>query len=100
MSSVRNIMLHSPDDLFAHEDALVNVLAKVKSQGLAENIGVSTNYPAETRKMLEYDLFTCIQMPFNIFDTRNIVNGHTERIEAAWNICLYALCFHARAVFP
>ena len=75
MSSVRNIMLHSPDDLITHEDALVNALAKVKSQGLAENIGVSTNFPEEARKMMEYDLFTCTQMPFNIFDTRNIVNG-------------------------
>ena len=80
MSSVRNIMLHSPDDLFTHEDTLAAALAKVKSQGLAENIGVSVNYPKEIRKMLEYDLFTCIQMPFNIFDTRNIVNGLLDEL--------------------
>ena len=81
MSSVRNIMLHSPDDLFAHEDALVSALSKVKTQGLAKNIGVSTNYPKETLKMLEYDLFTCIQFPFNIFDTRMIVTGLLRQLK-------------------
>lgn len=75
MDKVRNIMLHSPADLFDHEDALVSALQEVKAQGLAENIGMSTNFPKETKKMLEYDLFTCIQLPFNILDTRMIVNG-------------------------
>lgn len=81
MDKVRNIMLHSPDDLFDHEDKLVSALSKIKAQGMAENIGVSTNYPKETEKMLEYDLFTCIQMPFNIFDTRNIVNGMLKTLK-------------------
>ena len=81
MDKVKNLMLHSPDDLITHEDVIVAALEKVKQQGLAENIGVSTNYPKETQKMLEYDLFTCIQMPFNIFDTRNIVNGMLKKLK-------------------
>ena len=80
MDKVRNIMLHSPADLFDHEDKLARALEQVKAQGLAENIGVYSNYPKETEKMLEYDLFTCIQMPFNILDTRNIVNGMLKRL--------------------
>ena len=93
MSSVRNIMLHSPDDLFTHEEVIVSALAKVKSQGLAQNIGVSTNYPKETRKMLEYDLFTCTQMPFNIFDTRNIANGMLKELKS------HGIYVYTRSVF-
>ncbi|MBT7122359.1 MAG: aldo/keto reductase, partial [Clostridia bacterium] len=80
MDKVHNLMLHSPDDLFDHEDKLVKALEQVKAQGLAANIGVSANFPKETEKMLEYNLFTCIQMPFNILDTRNISNGMLKRL--------------------
>jgi len=88
------VLLHQPLQLLGPDGgAILNVLSKVKAEGLAEKIGVSIYASEELeaiRPLLRPDI---VQSPFSILDRRLEKSGWLHRLSAD------GIEVHARSVF-
>ena len=64
---LNTVMFHSFESFQSNYKAL-NVLNELKSYGLIKNIGVSVYTNSHLESLLNEDLITVIQLPFNLFD--------------------------------
>ncbi len=74
---------------YIYDKAAVAALEAVKSEGIAERIGVSIYTPEEAMKALEYPSITAIQIPYNLFDQRLDSKGFFEKAKER-NILVFA----------
>ena len=74
-NSIENMHIEKLYGFLFHDSSVVyskdsmDSLNRIKSNGYAENIGVSIYTPEEALKALEYDI-DIIQVPYNLFDSR------------------------------
>lgn len=66
MEDVDMLLLHSPDAAAASDPALWNALARVKSEGLARNFGVSADTPEVIEAALKMPGLAMIEAPYAI----------------------------------
>ena len=91
---VQGLLVHNCDDLFTQSGpAISRFLYKLKSLGRCSQIGVSVYSSMQVKKFL--DLFTpdIIQLPFNVFDQRLLIDGTLSSLKEL-NIEI-----HARSIF-
>ena len=65
------IMFHSFDSFKSNYNAL-KTLNKLRSDGLINNIGVSVYKNTQLESLLNEDLITVVQLPFNLLDNINV----------------------------
>ena len=65
------MMFHSFDSFQSNYNAL-DTLNELKSDGLIKNIGVSVYTNAQLKSLLNEDLITVVQLPFNLLDNFNV----------------------------
>jgi aryl-alcohol dehydrogenase-like predicted oxidoreductase len=65
------IMFHSFDSFQSNYNAL-NTLNELKSDGLINNIGVSVYTNAQLESLINEDLITVVQLPFNLLDNFSV----------------------------
>ena len=65
------IMFHSFDSFQSNYKAL-NILNELKSEGLINNIGVSVYTNTQLESLLNEDLITVVQLPFNLLDNLKV----------------------------
>ena len=65
------MMFHSFDSFKTNYNAL-KTLNELKSDGLIKNIGVSVYTNAQLKSLLNEDLITVVQLPFNLLDNFNV----------------------------
>lgn len=65
------MMFHSYDSFQSNYNSL-NTLNELKSDGLIKNIGVSVYTNAQLESLLNKDLITVVQLPFNLLDNFNV----------------------------
>ena len=65
------IMFHSFDSFKTNYNAL-KTLNELKSEGLINNIGVSVYTNTQLESLLNEDLITVVQLPFNLLDNFNV----------------------------
>lgn len=74
------LMLHRESELFDYGDVLPNALKKLKAEGLVERVGVSLNGCTYVKDVLENDLYEAVQIPLNMMDTKNVLNGGIDKL--------------------
>ena len=65
------MMFHSFDSFQSNYNSL-DTLNELKSDGLIKNIGVSVYTNAQLKSLLNEDLITVVQLPFNLLDNFNV----------------------------
>lgn len=80
-------LFHNADYIYIRD--AIKALYKVKTEGLADKIGVSVYNPDEAMKALEYDEIEVIQIPYNLFDHRLDKEGFFRETKKR-NIAVYA----------
>ena len=64
------VLLHRAEHVHAYGGGILNSLLRLQSEGVIDRLGVSVSTTEELRMVLATDGVTCIQVPFNIVDTR------------------------------
>ncbi|HDM70386.1 MAG TPA: aldo/keto reductase [Thermotogales bacterium] len=82
ISRIDNLMLHDFQDILRFGDSLIRILEKILKDGLVGNLGVSVYSVDEAEKVMEFDVFTTIQIPFNIFNTEFYLSGTLEKLKS------------------
>ena len=82
ISRIDNLMLHDFQDILRFGDSLIRILENILKDGLVGNLGVSVYSVDEAEKVMEFDVFTTIQIPFNIFNTEFYLSGTLERLKS------------------
>lgn len=86
------IMFHSYDSFKSNYDSL-KILNDLKSHGLINNIGVSVYTNAELENLLNEDLITVIQLPYNLLDNYGIKGDLIKKLKGKGKIV------HTRSTF-
>ena len=86
------IMFHSFESFQSNYKAL-NSLNELKSNGLINNVGVSVYTNAQLESLLNEDLITVVQLPFNLLDNSNVRGGLINRLKEKGKI------IHTRSAF-
>lgn len=74
------LKLHNQDMLEQYGDTLVYAMQDLKREGLVDGIGVSFSDKSHLRDLTDGVGFDCVQLPANIFDSREIVDGSVKRL--------------------
>ena len=74
------IMFHSFESFQSNYKAL-NSLNELKSKGLINNIGVSVYTNTQLESLLNEDLITVVQLPFNLLDNSNVRGDLINRLK-------------------
>ncbi|MBE7024879.1 MAG: aldo/keto reductase [Ruminococcaceae bacterium] len=80
LSALPFVLLHSQAYLETYGGALTDALLTLKKEGLVQGIGISFS---DKTKLLEYAdpaVFDCIQLPANMFDSKEIREGTIKAI--------------------
>jgi aryl-alcohol dehydrogenase-like predicted oxidoreductase len=86
------IMFHSFESFQSNYKAL-NSLNKLKSNDLINNVGVSVYTNAQLESLLNEDLITVVQLPFNLLDNSNVRGDLINRLKEKGKI------IHTRSAF-
>lgn len=86
------IMFHSFDSFRSNRRAL-EILQDLKSDGLIGQIGVSVYTNAQLEKLVNEDLITVIQLPFNLLDNLSVRGDLITRLKGKGKI------IHTRSAF-
>ena len=74
------VKLHREQMLEKYGDTLVRAMQDAKSEGLVDGIGVSFSDKSKILELTDGCGFDVIQMPANIFDNKEIVNGTVKHL--------------------
>ncbi|HEX2673867.1 MAG TPA: aldo/keto reductase [Polyangiaceae bacterium] len=92
--SVYALLFHDPSDLTGSlGPVLWSALAKLKSAGVVEKVGVSAYEAVEVDRVLDRYPVDIVQLPFNAIDSRLVDGGQLERLAGA------GVEVHARSLF-
>ena len=86
------MMFHSFDSFQSNYNAL-NTLNELKSDGLIKNIGVSVYTNAQLESLLNEDLITVVQLPFNLLDNFSVRGDLINKLKEKGKI------IHTRSAF-
>ena len=86
------IMFHSFDSFKSNYNAL-KTLYELKSDGLINNIGVSVYTNTQLESLLNEDLITVVQLPFNLLDNSNVRGDLINQLKIKGKI------IHTRSAF-
>ena len=86
------MMFHSYDSFQSNYNSL-NTLNELKSDGLIKNIGVSVYTNAQLESLLNKDLITVVQLPFNLLDNFNVRGDLINKLKEKGKI------IHTRSAF-
>ena len=86
------IMFHSFDSFKSNYNAL-NTLNELKSDGLINNIGVSVYTNAQLESLINEDLITVVQLPFNLLDNFTVRGDLINKLKEKGKI------IHTRSAF-
>jgi aryl-alcohol dehydrogenase-like predicted oxidoreductase len=82
LKSIYGLLLHHSGNLLeSHGAEVVRVLEKIKSNGLAEKIGISIYNPPELEYITELMEVDLIQAPLNILDRRLETSGWLRKLK-------------------
>ena len=95
IKSFEGIFIHNISDLLNHKynNELYDYLINLKRKGIAKKIGVSIYDFGNFFRVLEKFKFDIVQLPFNIFDRRLLLNNNIKRIKEK------KMEIHVRSVF-
>lgn len=74
------LKLHNQDMLEIYGDTLVYALQDLKKEGLVDGIGVSFSDKSKLIDLTDGCGFDCVQIPANIFDSNEIVDGSIKKL--------------------
>ncbi len=77
------LKLHNQTMLEQYGDTLVYALQDLKKEGLVDGVGVSFSDKSKLLALTEGCGFDCIQLPANIFDSKEILDGSVKRLADA-----------------
>jgi len=85
------MMLHSPDVLAVHNEAIIGAMQKLRDEGKIGGAGVSFggNVSEEMSELwcyLQNDIFKAVQIPLNVLDQRLFRNGGAEQLKQSGKI--------------
>lgn len=86
------LMFHSFDS-FKSNYNLLNALCELKSHGIIKNIGVSVYTNSDLKSLLNEDLVTVVQLPFNLLDNFKVRGDLIEKLKLKGKI------IHTRSAF-
>tara|TARA_B100000768_G_scaffold175669_1_gene187385 strand:- start:777 stop:1646 length:870 start_codon:yes stop_codon:yes gene_type:complete len=86
------IMFHSFDSFKSNYNAL-KTLNELKSDGLINNIGVSVYTNSQLESLINEDLITVVQLPFNLLDNFSIRGGLINKLKEKGKV------IHTRSAF-
>jgi aryl-alcohol dehydrogenase-like predicted oxidoreductase len=86
------MMFHSFDSFQSNYNSL-DTLNELKSDGLIKNIGVSVYTNAQLKSLLNEDLITVVQLPFNLLDNFNVRGDLINQLKIKGKI------IHTRSAF-
>lgn len=69
------LMLHNEFGLLEHGSVITDALLEVKREGLVSGIGISFSDKSNMARILDNEIFDCIQIPQNIFDNKEMTDG-------------------------
>jgi uncharacterized protein len=92
VSSIDVIMFHSFDSFQSNYNSL-NTLNELKSEGLINNIGVSVYTNTQLESLLNEDLITVVQLPFNVLDNFSVRGDLINKLKEKGKI------IHTRSAF-
>ncbi len=80
LSALPFLLLHHERYITKYGDALLNALCRLKSEGLVANIGVSFSEKDKLTELCTPDVFDCVQVPLNLFDSKEIHDGSIAKL--------------------
>lgn len=75
------VLLFHSFDSYQNNQHLLLALNKIKSQGLINNIGVSVYTNTQIESLLDDDLVSVVQMPFNLLDNESIRGDLMQKLK-------------------
>ncbi len=72
------VLLHKEDYLDTYGKTLTDAIKELKKSGLVESVGISFQDKTKVRKYANTEIFDSIQVPFNMFDNKEIRNGELK----------------------
>lgn len=81
-----------------HGPIVPETLGNFIKKGYTDIVGVSVYHPHEADEMLKNNIYTAIQFPMNIFDTRFIESGVLQRFERQ-NIAVFVRSIFFQGLF-
>ena len=80
VSSLPCLMLHHEKFVTEYGRALIDAMNKLKSNGIIRKTGISFSDKADMKKILSDGSFDFVQLPMNIFDCEEILNGTLSKL--------------------
>ncbi len=77
------LLLHREDVIPKYGKALPAALNRLKAEGLVENVGISFSDKSMLTEYCDPAVYDAIQIPMNLFDSREIANGAAEALSKA-----------------
>ena len=77
------LLLHKEDYIPKYGKALPAALAKLKAEGVVENVGISFSDKSMLTEYCDPAVYDAIQIPMNLFDSAEIANGSVETLSKA-----------------
>ncbi len=74
------LKLHSQNMIERYGDTLIDALQELKREGLVDGIGVSFSDKSKIRELTDGCGFDCVQIPANIFDNRELMDGTVKHL--------------------
>lgn len=74
-------MLHNPNDMLRFGKIVPKTMSKLIADGYIKEAGVSIYTVDEAKEMLKEEVYTAVQLPMNIFDTRFIKSGMIDLLD-------------------
>lgn len=94
LESTYGLLIHDAEDIFAPNGSLlVDVLQRLKSQGLVSKIGISIYSSSQIKRALDLFKPDIIQLPINVLDQRLIQDGTIAHLSQL------GIEVHARSAF-
>jgi len=88
-----DVMMFHSFDSFQSQYNVLNTLNELKSDGLIKNIGVSVYTNAQLASLINEDLITVVQLPFNLLDNFSVRGNLINKLKEKGKI------IHTRSAF-
>ena len=92
------LKLHNESMLIKYGDTVVNALHDLKNEGLVGGIGVSFSDKTRILELTDGCGFDVIQIPANIFDNKQIVNGTVKKLSDS-GACVFVRSLYLQGLF-
>ncbi len=98
MEKLPFLKLHNESMLEKYGDTIVKALHDLKSEGLVDGVGVSFSDKKRILELTDGCGFDVIQIPANIFDNKEIVNGTVKKLSDS-GACIFVRSLYLQGLF-